>query len=157
MISVFQGKFFPFTYRVVGILLPVVVMIKIITNTVSEVSLGYYAIALPIGALLIFTEWTLEIHAKEKIIRKNLRFLIFKIGRKQTFTSIERIFINRVKQSYKAFIKLSDGEKLVLDCDVDKEALIERIHIYNRELNTKILDNSIVSNPRWILTETSTL
>lgn len=86
-------------------------MIKIITDTVSELSLGYYAIALPIGALLIFTEWTLEIYPKEKIIQKNLRFLLFRVGRKQPFNRIERIFINRVKQSYKAFIKLDDGEK----------------------------------------------
>lgn len=150
MISVYQGKFFPFTYRVVGFLIPLAVSVKFITKTIYDLSFTFYGFSLVISSILLFTEWTLEINHTEKIIRKNIRFLIFRIGWKQPYQSIEKIYINHIKEVYKAFIKLDTGDKYLLDCDLDKEALIKRLFEYNASLHTHILDNSNLQNPNWL-------
>lgn len=153
MISIFQGKFFPFSFRAIGYVIPIVVLIKILTNSITELSLGFYGIALFAGGIFLLTDWTLEIHVREKIIRQNLSFLFFKVGSKYSYNRIERIYINRINGLYKSFIKLDDGEKSILDCNVDKDALIERLLVYNKELKTNILDNTILKDPQWIAIE----
>jgi hypothetical protein len=51
---------------------------------------------------------------------------------------------------FKAFLKLDTGDKFILDCDADKNALLVRLAEYNKTLNTNILDNSDIQNPYWI-------
>jgi hypothetical protein len=150
VISVYQGKFFPFTYRAVGFLIPLAVAVKFITNTIHELSLAFYGLFLIVSAVLLFTEWTLELFPDKKIYRKSIRFFMIRIGWKKTFQNIEKIYINEVKAIYKAYIKFDDEAKIILDCDTDREALIKRLQEYNTSIQTVILDNSDLQNPRWV-------
>ena len=136
--------------RAFGYVAPIAFLIKIFTNSIDELSLAFYGLALFTGVVFLFTEWTLEINVDEKTFRQNLRFLIFKVGSKYSYNRIEKIFINKTHRQYQAFIKLENGEKSILDCDSDKDHLIKRLLEYNQLLKTNILDNSATLAPHWI-------
>jgi hypothetical protein len=75
------------------------------------------------------------------------------------YNEIEKIFINSVNvvgqdvyslpwsvtwkdKLYKAFLKTTDGEKILLMVNSDKDLILKKINDYNKIIGTKIFDNT---------------
>jgi hypothetical protein len=139
----------------------------IILFTIYQITQGHIkGLGIPIYIalnLLAISFWT----AKEIIVldlnkkRIGEGFKVFGTRRVTwtNFSEIEKIFVNSVNtvgqdiyslpwavttrdKVYKAFIKTSDGTKLFLAFDNDRDVLLKKLNNYNRIIKTEIFDNT---------------
>jgi hypothetical protein len=108
----------------------------------------------------------IEIDPESKTIHPHIWVMGYKIGGKKTFSGIEKIFVNKVKQSqklytpfnystkyfgmiyieenlYKSFLKFDTGEKMVLIENQDRDQLFEQLSRYEAILNVRVYDNTV--------------
>lgn len=116
-----------------------------------------------IAACLWTTGWRLDIHVEKHYIKEYLWVFGLKLGFKKPLGEIEKIFINSQKTKeyvyfpsamtdnqsvgfsgyeYWAFLKFTDGEKMKIKSQANKESLIKNLKQYNRILKTVIYDTT---------------
>jgi hypothetical protein len=108
-----------------------------------------------ISVFLWTTSFRVDIHMEKRYIKHYLWVLGLKLGIKKPLGEIEKIFVNRqimkdyvvnesyiFRNDYWAFLKLTDGEKIKIKSQRNKESLIKNLKRYNRILKTVIIDTT---------------
>ena len=108
-----------------------------------------------ISVFLWTTRFRVDIHVDKGYIKHYLWVLGLKLGIKKPLGEIEKIFINRqlmkdhvddyyyiFRNEYWAFLKFTDGEKIKIKSQRNKESLIRNLKRYNRILKTVIIDTT---------------
>lgn len=135
----------------------------IIVFALTTLSGSYWWVALiliPIGIILITYVSGTEISLDTKSYREYNSMLFIKIGQKEAFHEIEKIFINASKVTsqmhtahtssgsifthteYNAYLKFSNGKKIFLTSKKDKKALISELQPIANRLETEFIDYS---------------
>lgn len=116
-----------------------------------------------IAAFLWTTTWRLDIHIERRYTKHYVWLFGLKLGVKRPIGEVEKIFINRQKTKeyvyipnnfyrnrplefsgydYWAFLKFTDGEKIKIKSQRNKDSLIKNLKRYNRILKTVIIDTT---------------
>ena len=126
----------------------------------NATGLAVSAISVALGLLTLTARYGLEIDPSAMQYKEFVRLLWLRYGEWKRYDGVEKIFINRLKVSermvtrtgakydirsmvYQAYITFSDGSKIELDSDRNKDKLLLRLQGYNQQLQTTIQDNSL--------------
>jgi hypothetical protein len=147
ILDIKQEHFFPLHFRFFGILVLISGVIVWTSNQTSILVILVAITCILLGILIITARYGLLINASKRTYQVYTWLLGIKSGKINSFTSIEKIFINDVKEGstmtswagqrltvsekvYKAFVKLDNGEKIHLDTDKNQDRLQERVNSY---------------------------
>lgn len=152
IIHIKQEPFFPLTFRLFGFGLLVGGLLFIIPLTpeyeITDVVIG---VALLLGGLiLISARYGLLINVSERTYQVYSWWLGYKAGETENFGSIEKFYINRIKETnaistfsgsvsevsnftYKAYMLLDTGEKVHVDTHRSEEKLTEKVRSYEEK------------------------
>jgi hypothetical protein len=152
IIDIKQEPYFPFTFRLLGIIL-------IVTSPLIYISQPHYIamyllmILLPIvGFILLTSRYGLLIDTQEKSYTIYTWILGRKFGNPKSFRNIEKFYVNEVtdsmvmttragiqhdikKRTHKAFMKLDNGDKIHVDTDSNYDKLNQRVEDYRALCN----------------------
>ncbi|SHG42085.1 hypothetical protein SAMN04488109_0186 [Chryseolinea serpens] len=150
----------PTWVKIVGVMIFLATLYKIISLTFFTVGLHVYLIMNLIAVLIWLVKTVLVVDMDKQEVREGLWIFGNIYLDKYKFQGLEKIFINRVNsvqtfrqltrtidihnQHYKAFLKTTDGEKICIGEDADKDKLIAEVKAHNTVLKTVIFDNSLV-------------
>lgn len=149
-----SGRLFPFHFLILGgvfflagvALFPSQVMLPLIFITLGSIILTAYS-----GT---------EINTSAGTYREYTSILFIKKGKHKKFASIEKIFINAGKTSqkmytahtassatfttleYNAYLKFTDGSKVFLQSDKNKNRLLNKINEAAKNLDTLVVDTT---------------
>lgn len=120
-----------------------------------------FAILIVAAFILWSTRQFVEIDVAQRWVHHYISIAGLKIGRKDRFEGIEKIYINRRKYSqgsyifprsivneiqygffFQSYVKFSDGDKIELAAHRDKDILVDQLTEMNRVLQTEIYDNT---------------
>lgn len=126
----------------------------------NAAGLAVSVVSVALGLLILTARYGLEIDLSEMQYKEFVRLLWWQNGIWKPFDGVKKIFINRLKISermvtrsgakydiksmeYQAYITFSDGSKIELDSDRNKDKLLLRLQGYNARLQTDMQDNSL--------------
>ena len=148
------GRLFPFPFLVLGGAIVFGGVIILPQHPVVAI------ILLAAGISVLSASEGTEIDPAGKTFREYNAFLSMRIGNKQPYSAIEKIFINAGQVSrkiytahtlnsstfrtveYNAFLKLADGRKILLASDKNKERLLKRFSEVAMKLDTVLTDTT---------------
>jgi len=149
----------PLQLKFLGVLIVLATNYKILTWTFFDVNPLVFVFG-NLFAIGIFTaKDILLIDFDRNQIGEGFKILGFRHTDRTTFSSIEKIFINKVKtgetfrqltrtmtihhDNYKAFLKTSEGNKYWISVNSNKDKLISKLKMINTNLNTEIYDYTV--------------
>ncbi len=158
ILDIKQEAYFPFTFKLMGVLLFLFAVLQWVAELPFVVKILITLIAPLLGLAMITTRYGLRIDVDKGEYTVYTWLLGMKTGRAMPFKYIEKIYINEVTESatvtarsglasdvhkkvYKAFMKLDTGEKVHLDTDRRLERLEARVSDYETALNSLIVPN----------------
>lgn len=148
------GFLLPWPFRFIGLLLlfsGIVFLTKIIWLGVA---------LLIVGAFIVSAYEGFEIDREERKYREYNAFFFVKTGKYEPYAEVDKLYINRSKESqrmytahtnqsatfsneiFNGFIKLSNGEKILLSTRKDKDALVKKLLPLSEYVGTQISDNT---------------
>ncbi len=139
-----QGRSVPLTFRLVAMGLVIALIVWIIQNLpemIAILSAIAFSMLIP---MLWFSFQILTINPESKEIHYGTWVMGYKSGKPKKYTSLEKIFINKVKTSqnmysqtnkgltvrgveFHAYLKYDEGEKIFLDSDQDEKRLEDKM------------------------------
>ncbi len=114
-----------------------------------------------IGVTLTTAYEGTEIHPQKKTVREYTSFLIFRTGAFEPYPEIEKIFINKRRETrqlytahtthsslyraeiFSGYLKFSDGKKILLHESTDKATLIKKLQPLCVAAAVNITDNTL--------------
>lgn len=157
-IEIHKKDLSPLWIKIIGALIVLATLYKIITLTFFEVNFLIYIIFNALAIVSLVGKEVVVIDFQKKEIGEGYNVVGLRYLSKTRFSGIEKIFVNRVHLAetfwhmggtkdihhvrYKAFLKTADGDKICIGISADKDALIENLKRYNRNLKTTIIDNT---------------
>jgi hypothetical protein len=158
-VLVIKKELSPTWLKIVGVLIFLATLYKIVSLTFFTVGLHVYLIMNLIAVMIWVGKKIIVVDMNKQEIREGIRIFGNIYFDKYKFPGLEKIFINRVNsvqtfrqltrtvdihhQQYKAFLKTTDGEKICIGEDADKDKLIAELRAHNSVLKTFIFDNSL--------------
>jgi hypothetical protein len=157
-IHVDLGPYFTFNLRVFGILLIISSVSVPLRLDIGLVFYLFIPMIILAGLGLIRARKKAVLNLEEKYFLDYVVILWVKNGDKISFEAIDLIYINEVQNAsnfqsrgrsmvirgivYKAFLLLSNGQKVRLDEDKNYYKLLNRVAKYNELIKTQIQDNT---------------
>jgi len=155
MIDIKSGPLVPWHFRFVGLL----VLVVGIALLLSKLLLAFILIV--IGLFFVSAYEGTEIDEAKKVYREYTSFFfLMKTGKTEGYESIERLFITRGKESqqmytahtthsstfenvvYNGYVKFSNGEKIHLLSEKNKDKLIKKLIPLKEALSIDIVDHA---------------
>ena len=154
MIDIRFGLLLPWTFRLLAACAIILGLSAWQTNPWVTIIIGVA------GFFALVTAEGTEINPANKTYREYTSFFVFKTGRFESYDHIERIFINRSKESqqmytartlhsstfedtiYNAYLKFSNGEKIHLQKTKNKEKLMAVLKPLSDAVRVEVTDNS---------------
>ena len=153
MIKIKSEKLFPFHFQLLGLVSFFIGCILILLHP--------FIAPLPIViGLIFFTSYSgVEFNLRDQSYREYNWFLFFKSGKFLPYNKVEKIFINASEVSqyiytmvttgksyynieYDAYLKFSNGQKIFLASNRNKNKLLKRLKKLTDHLESDIVDNS---------------
>ncbi|NJN41922.1 MAG: hypothetical protein HC811_06550 [Flammeovirgaceae bacterium] len=150
-----HGFLFPWTFRFIGLLL-------MLTGAgLFTKMLWLTPILLLVGAFFITAYEGFEIDKATKKYREYTAYLFIKTGKFEPYSEIERIYINKGKESqriytmhtnqsaefanelYKGYLKFSNGEKVLLQTTKKKDVMVKKLTALAQYVNAELVDNTV--------------
>ncbi|SKC87252.1 hypothetical protein [Ohtaekwangia koreensis] len=144
--------YFPWTIVFLGVCLLLASMFVIFESLIAGLALLF------ISFLIFTTHYRLSIDFEAKVFFDYIWILGMKSGSKQTFETIEYLFIKKNKtvqrmnhvvgysevrkEKYDGYIKFSETQKIHLLAKDSKEVLLTKLRPISKQLNLKIIDYS---------------
>ena len=149
-----QESFFPPTFKGVGVGLIIWGLSYLLfpgENGYTLYTLLWMSLCLVPGVFFFFTRYGLTVNVNKKQYRIYTELLGLKFGNYESFNSVEKFYVNKVKAAYtvtkfsgaqynysnyvyKAYMLLDNGEKIHLDTDKKEERLQKRVEKYQKAL-----------------------
>lgn len=151
-----MGRIFPFQFIILGVVIIFAGLVLLVEN--------WWAAGLIVLGLFILTAYNgTEIDLKEKIFREYNSFFYYKSGEKETFNSIDQIYIttSRVSQEiytkitttstirsvvYNVYIVFNGDHKVHLVSKKNKDKALKSIEVLLKETGLKLSDYCTPSN-----------
>ncbi len=157
MIKFTIGSYFPLQFQYLGYLLAILGIVLSFAGPVWGGLLLLF-VAGAIISLFISTQYKIEIDIKNKTSRDYLWFMGYKIGKKQSYDDIEKVYMTsaRVTQTlnqrsitqhldrteYSGFLRFSDDNKVHLGSSVNENKMRRRLQKLATSLNVDFSDLS---------------
>lgn len=154
MIDIKYGPLLPWTFRFVATCAMIVGLSAWQTNPWVTITIGIA------GFFALVAHEGTEINPANNTYRQYTSFLFFKTGKFEFYDQVEKIFINRSKESqqlytahtshsatfkydfYNAYLKFSNGEKIHLQKNKNKEKLMATLKPLSETVRVEVTDNS---------------
>lgn len=154
MINIKYGLLLPWTFRLLAACAVILGLSAWQTNPWITIVIGVA------GFFALVAHEGTEINPVNKTYREYTSFFLFKTGSFESYDRIERIFINRSKESqqlytartshsttfeydyYNAYLKFSNGEKIHLQKTKDKEKLMAVLKPLSEAVRVEVTDNT---------------
>jgi hypothetical protein len=154
MIDIKYGLLLPWTFRLLAACAIILGLSAWQTNQWITVVVGI------LGFLALVAYEGTEINPTTKTYREYTSFFFFKTGKFEPYDSIEKIFINRSKESqqlytartshsatfeydyYNAYLKFSNGEKIHLQKTKNKAELMAVLRPLSEGVQVEVTDNT---------------
>jgi hypothetical protein len=154
MIDIKYGLLLPWTFRLLA-------ACAVILGLSAWQTIPWVTIIIGIaGFFALVTHEGTEFNPANKTYREYTSFFFFKTGKIESYDHIEKIFINRSKESkqmyaprtsmsstleyavYNAYLKFSNGEKIHLQKTKNKEKLMATLKPLSEAVRVEVTDNS---------------
>ena len=158
IMRIHQGKSLPLPFRFLMAMVFGVLIIASIQQLAWPYSIAFAMVLSTLAPAVWFATNILIINMEEREIFNGVWVMGFKFGRITPVTSIEKVFVNRIKTKqtmyslansksiltnyeYRSFLKLASGEKFFMVSHPRKERIIEKSQqvIHKLGLSEKIL------------------
>jgi hypothetical protein len=154
MIDIKYGLLLPWTFRLVAACAVILGLSAWQTNPWVTIIIGVA------GFFALVAHEGTEIDPANKTYREYTSFFLFKTGKFEPYDHIEKIFINRSKESqqlytartshsatfeydfYNAYLKFSNGEKIHLQKTKNKEKLMDTLKPLSEAVAIEVTDNT---------------
>ncbi|GIV37075.1 MAG: hypothetical protein KatS3mg032_1454 [Cyclobacteriaceae bacterium] len=154
MIDIKYNWLFPWPYRLVTVCVPVYGIFVRPDSLLIILALGIFC------ALALTAHEGTEINTITRTYREYTSFLFFKTGKFTAYNAIEKIFINTSRESekmytahtlhaavfssvyYNAWLKMDDGQKILLKKSKDKQKLKEVLTPLCQAADLKVVDDT---------------
>ena len=158
-VRISRGRVVPLAFCFVGTLLVFVTYLYIF-DTFNELTFIVLGIIIsPILPIIWTTRYITEINPIKKYVHEYVWLMGGKVGKPESFDSIEKTFINSVNTAQRmtsyggnvntarylefiGFVKLDNGEKIELMRDTDEDYVFEKMEKISKKLGTQLFDNT---------------
>ena len=146
----------PMQFKFLGILIVLATNYKILTWTFFEINPLVFIFSNLFAVAIWSAKDILLIDFDSNEVKEGFKIFGLSHTDKTKFSGLEKIYINKIStgetfrqltrtmtihhQSYKAFLKTSEGEKYWISVDSDKDKLIDKLKAINKNLKTEIYD-----------------
>jgi hypothetical protein len=153
-VDIKAGLLFPFPFLVIGAGL-------FVAGVIGLTSSPYAGVLILISIVVLTAFEGTEINTQARTIREYYAFLFFKIGSRAHYKKLEGISIHSAKVSqrlhaprtsksstfthveYRAYLKLDDGEKIMLFSHKDKTKTLTKARKLSESLSIPVADHAI--------------